>query len=68
MLILTTIKDVLNVIMKYVSLAAISRIPGFYYASLTSEHKLASKTPKLKLKITKWRSRDKTTEGASEPI
>jgi len=58
MLMLTTIKDVLNVIMKYVSLAAISRIPGFYYSSLTSEHKLAAKVSKIKLKITKWRTRD----------
>jgi len=67
MLILTTIKDVLNVIMKYVSLAAISRIPGFYFSSLTGEHKL-TKVSSLKLKITKWRTRDKTTKDAEEPI
>jgi len=35
MLILTTLKDVMNVIMKYVSMAAIANIPRFYYASLT---------------------------------
>jgi len=39
MLILTTIPNVLNVIIKYVSLAAIANIPRFYYASLV-EHKL----------------------------
>ena len=35
MMILTTIPDVVNVIMKYVSLAAIANIPRFYFASLT---------------------------------
>ena len=42
MLILTTIKDVVSVIMKYVSLAAIANIPRFYFASLTQEHKLVA--------------------------
>ena len=39
MMILTTIPNVLNVIVKYVSLAAIANIPRFYYASL-DQHKL----------------------------
>jgi len=40
MLILTSMSDVVGVIMKYVSLAAIANIPRFYFASLTPEHKL----------------------------
>jgi len=39
--------------MKYVSLAAISKIPGFYYASLV-EHKLL-KAGVMELEITKFR-------------
>ena len=39
MIILTSMHDILGVVMKYVSLAAISKIPGFYYTSL-NEHKL----------------------------
>ena len=42
--------------MKYVSLAAISKIPGFYYASLV-EHKLL-KAGVMELKITKYRHDD----------
>ena len=57
MLILTTIPDVITVIMKYVSLAAIANIPRFYYASLTSEHMLV-KVKDMKLEISVWRTRD----------
>ena len=39
MIILSTIPDVMNVIMKYVSLAAIANIPKFYYSSL-KDHKM----------------------------
>ena len=53
MLILSSMPNILGVVMKYVSLAAISKIPGFYYASLT-EHKLLKAGDK-KLKITKYR-------------
>ena len=38
MVILSTMPDIIGVIMKYVSLAAISKIPRFYFNSLT-EHK-----------------------------
>ena len=34
MLILSSIPDVLNVIMKYVSLCAIAHLPRFYFSSL----------------------------------
>ena len=39
MIVLTSMTDVMGVVMKYVSLAAIANIPKFYYASLR-EHKL----------------------------
>ena len=57
MMILTTITDVVNVIMKYVSLAAIANIPRFYFASLTQEH-LLIKVNGMKLPITVYRTRD----------
>jgi hypothetical protein len=41
MIILTSLPDILGVIMKYVSLAAIANIPRFYYASLV-QHKALS--------------------------
>jgi len=46
--------NILGVVMKYVSLAAISKIPGFYFGSLV-EHKLL-KAGGMKLKITNYRS------------
>jgi len=55
--------DVISVIMKYVSLAAIANIPRFYFASLTTEHKL-TKCKDMKLKITKWRTRDDPMKDA----
>ena len=57
MLILTSMADVVGVIMKYVSLAAIANIPRFYFASLTTEHKL-TKCKDMKLEITMQRTRD----------
>ena len=53
MIILTSIPDIINVINKYVSLAAIVNIPRFYYASL-KEHKFV-KVNTIKLKITNFR-------------
>ena len=52
MLILTTIPDVIGVIMKYVSLAGIVNVPRLYFASLTSEHVLR-RVNGMKLDITK---------------
>ena len=63
MLLLTTMPDVISVIMKYVSLAAIANIPRFYFASLTAEHKL-TKCNGMKLKITKHRTRDQPIKNA----
>ena len=63
MLILTSMPDVVSVIMKYVSLAAIANIPRFYFASLTTEHKL-TKCRDMKLKIKKWRTRDQPMKNA----
>jgi len=53
MLILSSLPNILGVVMKYVSLAAISKIPGFYYESLI-EHKLI-KAGGMKMKISKYR-------------
>ena len=39
MIILSSMPNILGVVMKYVSLAAIANIPRFYYASLV-EHKM----------------------------
>ena len=41
MMILTSIPDIINVINKYVSLAAIVNIPRFYYASIR-EHRFSN--------------------------
>lgn len=56
MIILTSIPDIINVINKYVSLAAIVNIPRFYYASIR-EHKMI-KCKDIKLKITNHRHQD----------
>ena len=53
MIILSTLPNVMSVIMKYVSLAAIANIPKFYYASLL-EHKML-KCCKENIKITNFR-------------
>ena len=65
MLILTTIPDVITVIMKYVSLAAIANIPRFYYASLTSEHMLV-KVKDMKLDISVYRTEHEPLANASK--
>ena len=54
MLILSSLPNILGVVMKYVSLAAISKIPGFYYESLI-EHKLLD-AGGMKMEIKKFRS------------
>ena len=56
MIILSSMPNVLGVVMKYVSLAAIANIPRFYYNSLV-EHRLCIVKDK-KLKITKFRHQD----------
>jgi len=53
MLILSSLPNILGVVMKYVSLAAISKIPGFYYESLI-EHKLLQ-AGGMKMKIINYR-------------
>ena len=53
MLILTSMGDVLGVIVKYVSLAAIVHIPRFYFGSLR-DYKM-SRCAGMKLKITNYR-------------
>ena len=53
MMILSTMPNVLGVVCKYVSLAAIANIPRFYYNSLV-EHKM-SEVKNLTLKITNFR-------------
>jgi len=61
-LVLTSIKETLEVIMKYVSLAALANIPRFYYGSLV-DHKLLA-VAGHKLDITNQRKRDRPLEGA----
>ena len=53
MIILASMPNILGVVMKYVSLASIQRIPGFYYTSLI-EHKLL-KAGSIELKISNYR-------------
>ena len=54
-LILSSLDDITNIIMKYVTLSAIANIPRFYYSSLGGENKLL-KVKDMKLPITKHRS------------
>ena len=61
MLILSSLPNILGVVMKYVSLAAISKIPGFYYESLI-EHKLLE-AGGMKMKISNYR-KDKPLKDA----
>ena len=53
MIILSSMPNILGVVMKYVSLAAIANIPRFYYNSLV-EHRMAE-VKDMKLKITQFR-------------
>ena len=61
MIILSSMPNILGVVMKYVSLAAIANIPRFYYNSLV-EHRMSS-VNQVKLKITKFRHNN-PLEGA----
>lgn len=53
MIILSSLPNILGVVMKYVSLAAIANIPRFYYNSLV-EHRMCS-IKEVSLKITNFR-------------
>jgi hypothetical protein len=53
MIILSSMPNILGVVMKYVSLAAIANIPRFYYSSLV-EHRMSSVNT-VNLKVTKFR-------------
>ena len=61
MLILSSIGDVLNVIMKYVSLCAIAHLPRFYFSSLVANK--ASKFGSLTLKIHNYRYQNKLKDA-----
>lgn len=54
MIILSSMPNILGVVMKYVSLAAIANIPRFYYNSLV-EHRMCDAVKSVNLKITKFR-------------
>ena len=62
MLILTSTEDLLNVVMKFVSLTVFVKIPGFYAASLVNHRGV--KLCDLKIPVTKYR-KDKPIEGKS---
>jgi hypothetical protein len=53
MIILSSLPNILGVVMKYVSLAAIANIPRFYYSSLV-EHRM-SMVNNVNLKVSKFR-------------
>lgn len=55
MIILSSLKDILGVVLKYVSLAAIANIPRFYIGSLV-EHKMATKVKDFSLDIYEFRT------------
>ena len=57
MIILSSMPNILGVVMKYVSLAAIANIPRFYYASLV-EHRMSSAVTSVNLKITNFRHQE----------
>lgn len=56
MLVMTSMMDVMDIAMKYISLAAIVNIPRFYFASIRENRLQICKD--LKLKITKTRADD----------
>lgn len=60
--VLTSFTNVLEVIMKYVSLAAISNIPRFYYNSLVDQ-KLLEIAGSHKLIITNYRCMDRVKDA-----
>lgn len=57
MVILSGLPDVLGVVVRYVSLASIARIPGIYFTSLT-DSSFVAKCKDKKLPITQHRSMD----------
>jgi hypothetical protein len=61
MIILSSMEDILSVVMKFVSLASIANIPRQYYSSLTQHKMLISGG--YKLPITKFRHQN-PLEGA----
>jgi hypothetical protein len=61
MIILSSMPNILGVVMKYVSLAAIANIPRFYYASLV-EHRMSS-VSSLSLQVSRFRHQN-ILEGA----
>ena len=54
MVVMTSMMDVMNIAMKYISLAAIMNIPRFYFASLRENRMLKCKD--ISLKISKTRA------------
>jgi hypothetical protein len=65
MLILSTTEDFMWLLLKFVSLTAINRIPGFFFSSI--KHHKATGFGDLKLPITAWR-KDNPLEGAGLPV
>lgn len=53
MLVMTTLADVMDIAMKYISLAAIVNIPRFYFASLKNNRMLVCKDLNLKISVTR---------------
>lgn len=53
MLVMTTLADVMDIAMKYISLAAIVNIPRFYFASLKNNRMLCCKDLNLKISVTR---------------
>jgi len=65
MLILSTTEDFMWLLLKFVSLTAINRIPGFFFTSI--KHHKATGFGELKLPIRYWR-KDNPLEGAGFPV
>ena len=65
MLILSTTEDFMWLLLKFVSLTAINRIPGFFFTSI--KHHKATGFGELKLPISAWR-KDNPLKGAGLPI
>jgi len=61
MIILTSMKEVMGVIMKYVSLAAIANIPRFYFGALR-EHKLLACNGKV-IEVMNFRHENKLKDA-----
>jgi hypothetical protein len=65
-IILTSIQDVLETLMKYVALAVASNIPRFYYASLNNNKMLSVWNKKIE--ITKFRTEHQPLKNADWSI